>query len=112
MLQEASHLFSDPSVLRRLTFAAATFPKDIPRFWEIVTNFAFHASSSNVSWKKMKIYLENLQYLDEDTFKSDHKLIKELMECDGFSGHPLGIVLLSSNDNYNGFGNFYICISK
>lgn len=42
----------------------------------------------------MKIYLENL---DEDTLKSDHKLMKELMECDGFSGHPLGIVLLLSN---------------
>ena len=80
MLQEASHLFSDPSVLRRLSFAVATLPKDTPKFWEIVRDFGFHASPSNVSLEKLKIYLENLQYLDEETFKSDHKLMKELME--------------------------------
>ena len=83
MLQEACDLFSDASVLRRLTFAAAKLPKDTPGFWEIVTNFGFN-SSSKVSWEKVKIYLENLECLDEDTFKTDHTLMKELMECDGF----------------------------
>ena len=96
MLQEACNLFSDASVLRRLTFAAATLPKDTPGFWEIVTHFGF-SSSSKASWEKVKTYLENLQYLDEDSLNTDHMLMKELMECEGFLGHPIGVVLISSN---------------
>ena len=95
MLQEASSICEDPSVLRRLTFAAATLHKDTPRYWEIVTDFGFKLLHERVSSGQIKILLENTQFLDEKAFDTDCSLLKELSDLEGFDGHPLGIVLIS-----------------
>ena len=98
MLQEASNLCSNISVLRRLTFAATAIPKDTPRYWELVTEFGFQecSISSHLS-DKVRILLENTTYLEEHAFDKDNELFKELAQMKAFQKHQLGIVLISSN---------------
>lgn len=100
MLQEASSICKDPSVLRRIIFAATSLHKETPRYWEIVAKFGFKLSSEGIcSSEKVKLLVENTQFLDEKVFDSDHILLQELSKQDGFDGHPLGIVLLSSKES-------------
>jgi len=66
MLQEVSNVTSDPSVLRRLTFAANALPTDTPRYWELVTRFSFQHSSVKFAWESVKVCMENVKCLDED----------------------------------------------
>ena len=47
----------------------------------------------------MKLFCENVEYLEDKAFDSDEKLRQELIQFDGFEGHPLGIVLRSSNES-------------
>jgi hypothetical protein len=74
MLQEAGSLCKDPSVLRRLSFAAATLHKDTPKYWDIVASFGFKLSSESTSSGKVKLLLENLEFLDKNAFDKDHNL--------------------------------------
>lgn len=99
MLQEASAICSDVSVLRRLSFAAVTLHKDTPKYWELVASFGFLKSSGCAipSSDKVKVLLENVKYLEEDAFDADSHLMRELMQQEGFRGRSLGIVLLSAN---------------
>ena len=73
MLQEASSICSDISVLRRLSFAAATLHRDTPKYWELVASFGFSKVSGCAipSSDEVKILLENVKYLDEDAFDTD-----------------------------------------
>ena len=96
MLQEASSICKDPSVFRRLTFAAKSLHTEIPGYWEIVTKFGFKLAAECECSAKVKLLLENTQFLDEKAFDSDPILLKELSDQDGFEGHPLGIVLISA----------------
>ena len=45
-----------------------------------------------------KTFIENLQYLEPDTLKSDQDLIRELQACVGHKGIALGIVLVSPKE--------------
>lgn len=101
MLQEASSICSDISVLRRLSFAAVTLHRDTPKYWELVASFGFlKASGCTIpSSDEVKVLLENVKYLDEDAFDTDRHLTRELIQHDGFQGKPLGIVLISANNN-------------
>lgn len=96
MLQEVVSVCSDPSVVRRLTFAAATLPVDTPGYWEVVTKFGFKSLATVPSTGEVQVLLENIKFLDHGTFDADSSLQKELIEQEGFEGHPLGIVLVSA----------------
>lgn len=100
MLQEASVICSDISVLRRLSFAAVTLPRDTPKYWDLVVSFGFLKSSGFAipSSDKVKVLLENVKYLDEDAFDKDNHLLRELIQHEGFQGKSLGVVLISSNN--------------
>ena len=98
MLQEATCFTSDPSVLRRLMFAANSVSSDTPRYWELVTKFGFRSSTTTGCMKKVKIYIENAIYLDKESLNDDNILMKELIEQEGFQGHLLGVVLISDNN--------------
>ena len=82
MLQEASAISSDVSVLRRLFFAAVTLHRDTPRYWEIVASFGFLKSSGCEipSSEKIKVLLENAKYLDEDAFDTNSNLLNKLIQ--------------------------------
>ena len=90
MLQEASSVCSDTSVLRRLSFAVYSLHKDTPKYWELVSRFSF----ANCAIDQIKVLVENVKYLDEDAFKADSDLQRELMKEEGFQGKSLGIVLV------------------
>ena len=62
-----------------------------PRYWEIVTRFGFNSSSERV-----QLLLENTHFLDENAFDTNHAILEEFCRQEGFEGHPLGIVLISS----------------
>ena len=87
---------SDVSVLRRLSFAAATLPGDTPNYWELVSSFVF-SSCLPPSTDKVQILIKNLKYLDEKSFDTDSQFLRELTLQEGFQGRPLGIVLISAN---------------
>ena len=97
MLQEISSICSDLSVVRRLSFAVATLPRDTPGYWEVVTKFGYRSCSTVPTTAKVQLMLENVDFLDHGAFDPDRSLQKELAEQDGFEGHPLGIVLVSAN---------------
>ena len=98
-----SGCFTDKlSIVRRLVFASAVLPQDTPQFWEIVSSFANSSeggSSSSTTTKLTpqgaKTYIENLQYLDPDSLKSDQDLTAELQSFIGHKGIALGLVLVS-----------------
>lgn len=101
VLEEASTICSDLSVLRRLSCAASTLHKDVPRYWDLVTEFGFQSTEDRSSIEKVQVLLENIQYMDTGTFDSDRCLMKELLDHQGFDGNPLGIVLVSSKKTCN-----------
>lgn len=89
-----------PEILRRITFAAAYLPSDCPRFWEIVSKFAvLESSKEDLTPEKVKLIVENLQVLHEEAFTSDKALVLELQAMNYGQFKPLGLVLVSSNQN-------------
>ena len=101
MLEEASSICSDVSVVRRLCFVASALPKDIPRYWELVTEFGFQSSANTPSTEDVQVLLENMSYMEKSAFNRDSCLEKELIDHCGFERHPLGIILISSNETCN-----------
>ena len=83
-----------------MSFAVSSLHKDTPGYWEIITKFSFN-SLALPSHEKVKLLCENVKYLESDAFNGDDKLRQEFMDFCGFKGHPLGIVLISSNDHCN-----------
>lgn len=81
--------------MRGLSFAATTLHKDVPQYWDLVTEFGFQSTDERPSIEKVQVLLENIQYMDIGAFDSDRCLMKELIDHQGFDGNPLGIVLVS-----------------
>ena len=98
MLQEACDFTTEHSVLRRLSFAAASLPEDTPGYWEFVSSFGFRHSTDKINIEKVRLYLENTKCLDANSFCDDYSLRKELITHEGFQGHSIGIVLISCNN--------------
>lgn len=97
VLEEASTICSDLSVLRRLSCAASTLHKDVPRYWDLVTEFGFQSTEDRSSIEKVQVLLENIQYMDTGTFDSDRCLMKELLDHQGFDGNRLVFLYLLRN---------------
>ena len=86
-MPKISENFTDKlSVVRRLICACAIL-QDTPQFWEIVSSFASSSegggSSSTTTATRLtpqgaKTLIENFEYLEPDTLKSDQDLIREL----------------------------------
>lgn len=97
MFQEVSTVVPDVSVLRRLLFASVHFPKEMPRYWEEVTAFAFIGADKEPKPTEVKVLMENIEFLDQKAFNTDSELYTELRKRTGFQNSPMGIVLVSSN---------------
>ena len=102
MLSSLQEEVSDPSVIRRLSFAASFYPTSMPNYWKTVAEFGvLHSTSNNnLTPEQVQIFVENLEMLDSETFISDRGLTDEIigMLRPG-SDIPLGVVLVSSRDN-------------
>ena len=87
--------------ISRLVFASAVLPPDCPHYWDIVSSFASRSESdsttqvSSLTLEKAKAFIENLKYVEPETFNSDSNLQQELHAFIGHKKQPLGIILLS-----------------
>ena len=95
MWQEIESVVPDASVLRRLLFAAIHVSKECPKYWDIVTEFAYGSAGCNKD--DVRVLLDNLEFLEDKAFPTDKELLKELCSTEGYDGQLLGIVLISSN---------------
>ena len=95
MFAEASELCQNISVLRKLCFTAKYLNKVTPKYWDFVKAFSMDVKPNN---KQVEIFIQNLQYLDNNAFEVDYSLLQQIQQLEGFQGHPLGIVLLSANN--------------
>ena len=113
MLRSSEEFTDRISVVKRLVFASAVLPPDCPHYWDIVSSFISKSESdsttqvSSLTSEKAKAFIENLKYVEPETFNSDSNLPQQ--ELHAFIGHkkqPLGIILLSPNNTCR------ICKSK
>ena len=65
MFEEVASNVPDVTVLRRLLFAAVHIPKATPRYSELVTDFAYGACEEKPSPDKIRVLLENLEFLNK-----------------------------------------------
>lgn len=63
MFQEVASVLPDISVLRRLLFASAYIPKEMPHYWEEVTAFAFSEVDQRPEFMEVKVLMENIELL-------------------------------------------------
>ena len=71
MFEEASELCQDISVLRRLCFAAKYLNKETPKYWDFVKAFGSMSMDVKPNSKQVEIFIQNLQYLDNNAFEVD-----------------------------------------
>lgn len=88
-MEEASVVCPDISVLRRVLLAAGQVPRDIPSFWDLVTSFGFKKATEKPTTEKVRVLVQNTQLLDYETLILDEELFRELVQHEGFDGHPL-----------------------
>lgn len=87
----------DIAVVRRMLYATANLPCDIPEYWDIVRDFATRGSKLSLECSQVQLLMENAQILCARAFDADHQLQRELaMLSRPPSGQPLGVILISS----------------
>ena len=98
----AQHL-KDISVLKRLLFATAFFPRDLPSFWGVIVEFATagKVQRNSIDADTAAALVENIHTFDQKAFDTDKVLLQELIAWKPVSAgdlfkQPLGIVLISS----------------
>ena len=91
----------DLNVLRRLFFAVGYLPEDFPKYCSILSAFLTQQSQGKpICETVLKIAMENLRYLSEESLVTDNQLAKEVHSLSFPSGskNTVGIVLISHND--------------
>ena len=87
----------DITAQRRMMFAAAFLPQEIPYYWDIIAEFADQVNPGKLRITKdsAKLVVENAQVLTVGAFATDLSLTNQLinMEC-RITGKPLGIPLV------------------
>lgn len=97
MLSTFSKYTEDVSVLRRLLFAVAQLPEDLPNVWEIATEFATkNKTNCTMDVETVKVLVDNLREFDSDAFESDQKLFQDLLRAP--MKKPLGLVLMPNRN--------------
>jgi hypothetical protein len=87
----------DLAILRRIIFASAYLPKDLPQYWSIVSVFASQGRQV-LQLESVRIAVENIQVLNDKAFATDQQLISEMHAFSSTNiSKPLGIVLISQN---------------
>jgi len=66
-----------------------------------VSRFTFRLQPQDKcpSSERVRVLIENVEYLDSRAFVKDRDLYMELQQMEGFQRNPLGIVLISSNES-------------
>ena len=83
----------DVAVFRRMIFATAYLPREVPHYWDIVAHFCCTGSKSKISSDQVKLLMENLQFINKE---ADLEMTRQILtERRGTSEEPLGILLIS-----------------
>ncbi len=91
---------SDLAILRRILFATAHLPQDMPNYWQTIADFA----KVGLPVMEVKTMVQNLQYLNEAAFSTDKKLLGELYSSKGGGATPIGVVLISQKQECGACG--------
>lgn len=70
-MEEAVAVCGDVSVLRRIQLEVKQLPIDSPSYWEVVTSFGFKNAARKPSSEKVRVVVENLQFLDSEALIYD-----------------------------------------
>lgn len=99
-MELAATAVKDVSVLRRMIFATAYLPQELPQYWDIVASFSCIGSRYQISSSTVKVLMENMQVLNRQAFATDVDLTQELLSVPmGSSNEPIGIVLISEKQS-------------
>ena len=79
--------------LRRLLFAASHLPIDLLDYWKVVVAFGKYSS---VTTDQAKIFVDNMQDVDPDSFTFDLDMLEELNNLTIPKCKPFGLVLIST----------------
>ena len=82
---------SNITVIRRILFAVAHLPEDMPNIWQTLKSF----SKAELPVSELKVAVENLQYLNKAAFSTDKQLLSELCSSQA-STEPIGVILVSN----------------
>ncbi len=96
----AEHL-KDVSVLRRLLFASAHLPLEVPSRLGVAVEFATFGKveRNNITEDQARVIVENIDCFDSTALATDDKLLKQLITFKPSRSKPLGIVLISPNES-------------
>ena len=111
MLSMCGQHIKDPSVVRRLTFAASFYPASLPNYWQTVHKFcvADKEDRSNLTVQDVQVLVENMTFLDKQAFNSDQLLMSEILQVTRQgSDVPLGIVLISPKKHVTNVARSFI----
>ncbi len=89
----------DISVIRRLEFAARFFPRTMPNYWDTIASFSLDSKEdrNNMTSEEARLFIENLEVVDQDAVKSDNELIREAVSMKRMgTDDSLGIILISN----------------
>ena len=81
MLGSIAKYVKDVSVLRRLLFAVAYLPPDLPNIWGVAVEFATRGKESrnSISADQAQLFSDNLRTLDVAAFETDDSVLSELI---------------------------------
>lgn len=101
MLEVIAKYIKDVSVLRRLLFAAVFLSPQLPEFWGLVVEFATLGkdSAQSVTPEQARVFTENIRLLNAKAFDTDEDLLKEILRLEIPAAMPIGIPLISNNNN-------------
>ena len=85
----------DDAVFRRLLFATAYIPKEVPGYWNIIARFGSLHKADELYPDSVRRAMEAVEYLHVNAFSTDATLERELINMEyGPKKLPLGIHLV------------------
>ena len=107
MLSMCGKHIKDPSVVRKLTFAASFYLPSLPNYWQTVHKFCIATKDrSDLRVQDVQVLVENMTFLDKQAFNSNQLLMSEILQVSRQgSDVPLGIVLISPKETCHQCGS-------
>ena len=94
----------DPTILRRIIFAAVYLPKELPHYWSVVMQFASQAKKSGKTRhpEAVRMTVDKLQLINEQVFANDKQLTEEMHAFSiPLCSNPVGVFLISSRTKWH-----------
>lgn len=95
MFSQWNQYVKDPSVVRRLAFAANFYPRSMPFYWERCLSFGVKENEPRctLSLESARTLIQNTEAMDREMFVCDDDLVREISKCSDEESR--GVVLVS-----------------